>query len=205
MKSIIIYIHGFASGPGLKAEILKNAFPNSEIVAPQLTGHVVDDLVTLKKLVFQYSKPGNQIHIVGTSLGGFYTLCIAASDAVKYFTLLVSPKFYVINPSFSPHETLLKYKDKEVPNYKSGPDILLIDSDFTELKIEKNYMVKNFPGGIDLNVFIGTQDEVLVFDEFLEFLETVPGLMTNMHYSEQNHRFANIDSVIKSLRLNGVS
>jgi len=56
-----------------------------------------------------------------------------------------------------------------------------------------------------LNVFIGTQDEVLVFDEFLEFLETVPGLMTNMHYSEQNHRFANIDSVVKSLTLNGVS
>jgi predicted esterase YcpF (UPF0227 family) len=203
MKSIVIYVHGFASGPGLKAEILKNAFPNSEIVAPQLTGHVVTDLVTLKKLVFQYTKYGNQIHIVGTSLGGFYTLCIAASLDIK--EVETPPKFYVINPSFSPHETLLKYKDKEVPNYKSGPDILLIDSDFTELKIERNYMVKNFPGGIDLNVFIGTQDEVLVFDEFLEFLETVPGLMTNMHYSEQNHRFANIDSVIKSLRLNGVS
>jgi len=204
MKSIVIYIHGFASGPGLKAELMKNAFPNSEIIAPQLTGHVVDDLVTLKKLVFQYAKHNSQIHIVGTSLGGFYTLCIAASNLVE-FHMGNPPKFYVINPSFSPHETLLKYKDKEVPNYKSGPDILLIDSDFTELKIERNYMVKNFPGGIDLNVFIGTQDEVLVFDEFLVFLEMVPGLMTNMHYSEQNHRFANIDSVIKSLRLNGVS
>ena len=66
-------------------------------------------------------------------------------------------------------------------------------------------MMKNFNGGIDLNVFIGTKDEVLEFDEFLEFLETVSGLMTNMHYSDQTHRFTNIDSVIKSLRLNGVS
>ena len=204
MKSIVIYIHGFASGPGLKAELMKNAFPNSEIVAPQLTGHVEEDLVTLKKLVFQYAKHGNQIHIVGTSLGGFYTLCIAASNLVE-FHMGNPPKFYVINPSFSPHETLLKYKDQEVPNYKSGPGVTLIDFDFDALKSNKEYMMKNFKGGIDLNVFIGTQDEVLEFDEFLEFLETVPGLMTNMHYSDQPHRFTNIDSVIKSLTLNGVS
>ena len=203
MKSIVIYIHGFASGPGLKAELMKNAFPNSEIVAPQLTGHVEEDLVTLKKLVFQYAKHGNQIHIVGTSLGGFYTLCIAASDVIKHMS--TTPKFYVINPSFSPHETLLRHKDREVLNYKIGPSITLIDFDFGALKANKDYMMKNFPGGIDLNVFIGTQDEVLVFDEFLEFLETVPGLMTNMHYSDQAHRFTNIDSVVKSLRLNGVS
>jgi predicted esterase YcpF (UPF0227 family) len=203
MKSIVIYIHGFASGPGLKAELMRNAFPNSEIVAPLLTGHVEEDLVTLKKLVFQYSKHGNQIHIVGTSLGGFYTLCIAASDVIKHISN--NPKFYVINPSFSPHETLLKYKDKEVPNYKIGPGVTLIDFDFEALKANKDYMMKNFLGGIDLNVFIGTEDEVLEFDEFLEFLETVPGLMINMHYSQQDHRFADIDNVIKSLRLNGVS
>jgi predicted esterase YcpF (UPF0227 family) len=204
MKSIVIYIHGFASGPGLKAELLRNAFPESEIVAPQLTGHVEEDLVTLKSLVFQYSKYGNQIHIVGTSLGGFYTLCIAASNLVE-FHMDNPPKFYVINPSFSPHETLLKHKDKEVPNYKIGPAITLIDFDFGALRANKDYMVNNLRGGIDLNVFIGTKDEVLEFDEFLEFLETVPGLMINMHYSDQAHRFTNIDSVIKSLTLNGVS
>jgi predicted esterase YcpF (UPF0227 family) len=202
MKSIVIYIHGFASGPGLKAELMKNAFPNSEIVAPQLTGHVVDDLVTLKKLVFQYAKHGNQIHIVGTSLGGFYTLCLAA-DGIST-NISKAPKFYVINPSFSPHETLLKYKDKEVINYKSGPDILLIDSDFTELKIEKDFMVRNFKVDTDLKVFIGTEDEVLEFGEFFEFLENKI-LHCQIEYSEQDHRFANIDSVIKSLRLNGVS
>jgi len=204
MKSIVIYIHGFASGPGLKADILEKAFPNSKIVAPQLIGHVEEDLVTLKKLVFQYSNYNSQIHIVGTSLGGFYALCIAASNLVE-FHMGNPPKFYVINPSFSPHETLLKYKDQEVPNYKSGPSVTLINIDFDALKLNKEYMMKNFKGGIDLNVFIGTKDEVLQFDEFLEFLETVPGLMTNMHYSEQDHRFANIDSVIKSLRLNEVS
>ena len=203
MKSIVIYIHGFASGPGLKAELMRNAFPNSEIVAPHLTGHVEEDLVTLKKLVFQYSKHNNQIHIVGTSLGGFYTLCIAASLVIE--NMGTTPKFYVINPSFSPHETLLKYKDQEVRNYKSGPSVTLIDFDFDALKSNKDYMMKNFVGGIDLNVFIGTEDEVLEFDEFLEFLETVPGLMTNIHYSQQDHRFADIDNVIKSLRLNGVS
>ena len=202
MKSIVIYIHGFASGPGLKAELMRNAFPNSEIVAPHLTGHVEEDLVTLKSLVFQYSQHNSQIHIVGTSLGGFYTLCIAASNLVDMDN---PPKFYVINPSFSPHETLLKYKDQEVPNYKSGPGVTLIDFDFDALKSNKEYMIKNFQGGIDLNVFIGTEDEVLEFDEFLEFLETVPGLMTNIHYSQQDHRFADIDNVIKSLRLNRVS
>jgi predicted esterase YcpF (UPF0227 family) len=204
MKSIVIYIHGFASGPGLKADILEKAFPNSEIVAPQLIGHVEEDLVTLKKLVFQYSKHNSQIHIVGTSLGGFYALCIAASNLVE-FHMGTEPKFYVINPSFSPHETLLKYKDKAVPNFKIGPGIKLIDADFDALKLNKEYMMKNFKGGIDLNVFIGTEDEVLEFDEFLEFLETVPGLMTNIHYSQQDHRFADIDNVIKSLRLNRVS
>jgi len=204
MKSIVIYIHGFASGPGLKADILEKAFPNSKIVAPQLIGHVEEDLVTLKKLVFQYSKHNSQIHIVGTSLGGFYALCIAASNLVE-FHMGAEPKFYVINPSFSPHETLLKYKDQEVPNYKSGPGVTLIDFDFDALKSNKEYMIKNFKGGIDLNVFIGTEDEVLEFDEFLEFLETVPGLMTNIHYSQQDHRFADIDNVIKSLRLNRVS
>ena len=204
MKSIIIYIHGFASGPGLKAELMKNAFPNSEIVAPQLTGHVEEDLVTLKKLVFQYAKHGNQIHIVGTSLGGFYTLCIAASNLVE-FHMGNPPKFYVINPSFSPHETLLKYKDQEVPNYKSGPGVTLIDFDFDALKSNKEYMMKNFTGLIDLNVFIGTEDEVLEFDEFFEFLKTNEFPMNKIQFSKQDHRFANIDSVIKSLTLNGVS
>ena len=205
MKSIVIYIHGFASGPGLKADILEKAFSNSKIVAPQLIGHVEEDLVTLKKLVFQYSKHNSQIHIVGTSLGGFYALCIAASNLVE-FHMGTEPKFYIINPSFSPHETLLKYKDKEIDNWKLGPTgVTLIESDFDALKLNKEYMMKNFKGGIDFNVYIGTKDEVLEFDEFLEFLDTVPGLMINMHYSEQDHRFANIDSVIKSLRLNGVS
>ena len=203
MKSIVIYIHGFASGPGLKAELMRNAFPNSEIVAPHLTGHVEEDLVTLKKLVFQYSKHNNQIHIVGTSLGGFYTLCI--DDSLVIENIDTTHKFYVINPSFSPHETLLKYKDQEVPNYKSGPGVTLIESDFDALKLNKEYMMKNLRSGFHLNVFIGTEDEVLEFDEFLEFLETVPGLMTNIHYSQQDHRFADIDNVIKSLRLNRVS
>jgi hypothetical protein len=39
---------------------------------------------------------------------------------------------------------------------------------------------------------------------FFEFLENKI-LHCQIEYSEQDHRFANIDSVIKSLRLNGVS
>jgi hypothetical protein len=200
MKPAVIYIHGFASGPGLKATQFRTSFPGSEIIAPQLTGMVNEDLAALEKLIVELHN--DAIHVVGTSLGGFYTLCLASKlrDARKSF------KFYVINPAFSPDETLFKYKDQEVVNYKStGPSITLTDADFTALKDNKVFIMENFAAPIDLYIFIALQDVHLNFNEFLEFIARVPHLEPNIHYSNQDHRYSNIDSVINQLRLNNVN
>ena len=93
MKKSILYIHGFASGPGQKAKDLQKAFPDHDIVSPQLSGQINLDMFNLKTYLFDKSFDFDAI--VGTSLGGFYALALRTEAIINIPT-------YVINPALSP-------------------------------------------------------------------------------------------------------
>ena len=200
-KTKILVIHGFNSGPGLKNEIIAQAFPECEVVCPQLTGHPKQDEGILFNALNNYDAYDKHI-IVGTSLGGHYAMYLSSYLANNEIDLNLS--LYLINPSFSPHETLLKYKEQKLINYKTGLESEpLLDFDFQVFKSEKAYIKDNFAkiANYDTiaNVFIGTQDEVLDFTEFLKFLEEV-GVETCVSFESQDHHFADIKNVVESIK-----
>ena len=96
---MILYIHGFASsGMGAKARIVRDYF-KTEVIAPSLS--FVPDLTidTLKQLI-ERTLPHEPVHLMGSSLGGFYAIHLA-----EHYDL----KAVLINPSIHPYQTLSNY------------------------------------------------------------------------------------------------
>ena len=188
MKKSILYIHGFASGPGQKAKDLQKAFPDHDIVSPQLSGQINLDMFNLKTYLFDKSFDFDAI--VGTSLGGFYALALRTEAIINIPT-------YVINPALSPHITLAKYVGKSVPNHKTGEMTTIYDSDLAAYKKYKlSFNSNTFK---KCKFFIGTKDDVLDFEELFYILEA-ENLMNKVIFSEQNHRHQDISNVIDAIK-----
>ena len=95
---MIIYIHGFGShGSGSKANAFRSYFKKKgeAFIAPSLS--YIPDLAiqTLEELIESY----NDVKLIGSSLGGFYTLYLAQKYGLKAV---------LINPSIYPYITLKK-------------------------------------------------------------------------------------------------
>ncbi|WP_456450913.1 YqiA/YcfP family alpha/beta fold hydrolase [Hydrogenimonas sp.] len=97
---MILYIHGFAgSGLGVKAQIVRRHF-GPEAMAPSLP--YIPELAfdTLDQLVTALKARG-PVHLIGSSLGGFYAWCLAEKHGLKAA---------LVNPSVKPYETLDLWK-----------------------------------------------------------------------------------------------
>ena len=202
IKPTILYIHGFASAPGLKADLLRNAFPECDVIAPALTGDVAKDYEILSMVWNQIENikaQGNQLFVVGTSLGGFYALGLAARAGFDNFPKIQTT--YLINPSFEPHITLRKYLGVPIKNWKTGEPITLEEDSFKQLEHLYDYFTnsqQNLLKDSKLEVFIGEKDDVLTFDNFYKFIQD-NGINANYTYEKQDHRFQDISSVITKL------
>lgn len=94
---MIIYIHGFGgSGEGSKAKILRPLFRSDGIIAPSLPTNPALAIATLSELIETF-RHIETVMLIGSSLGGFYTLHLAS----KY-----NLKAVLINPAIRPYETL---------------------------------------------------------------------------------------------------
>jgi len=97
---MIIYIHGFASsGQGAKATLFREYFQDRGIdfIAPSLSNVPALALDTLEQLIESYIKLGENVSLMGSSLGGFYSI---------YFSQKYKLKAVLINPSIFPYNTL---------------------------------------------------------------------------------------------------
>jgi predicted esterase YcpF (UPF0227 family) len=94
-KINILVIHGFNSGPGNKSETLKNHFPHANVYTPQLSNKPIDDINILQ----EFLDKNTNVHVVGTSLGGFYGLYLALTNQGRD-----DISFYIINPSYTPYD-----------------------------------------------------------------------------------------------------
>ncbi|MDF1877090.1 esterase [Sulfurimonas sp. SAG-AH-194-L11] len=97
---MIIYIHGFASsGQGTKATLFRAYFKSQgvEFIAPSLSTIPSLALDTLQQLIESYIQLNQKVSLMGSSLGGFYSI---------YLSQKYNLKAVLINPSIFPYDTL---------------------------------------------------------------------------------------------------
>lgn len=196
MEKVIISIHGFNSGPGDKSLELQKQFPDCEVIAPQLSYDPSKAIQTLIQIVEDNS--GSELHIVGTSLGAFYTMYLST-----VYGSYEDISYYLINPSFKPQETLKRYENSTVSNYKTEEQFKVTDAFFTTLQSYYQQILDSYNESCihSSNYFLSTQDELLDFDEFKNYIKGF-GVPYRIYYSEQGHRFADISIVIQKLKGN---
>ncbi|BDY13185.1 YqiA/YcfP family alpha/beta fold hydrolase [Hydrogenimonas cancrithermarum] len=96
---MIVYIHGFASsGLGAKARLVREHF-KSEAIAPSLS-YVPDLALDSLKQLIEKSAVHEPVHLIGSSLGGFYAIHLAETYDLKAV---------LVNPSIEPYNTLAPY------------------------------------------------------------------------------------------------
>lgn len=94
-----IYIHGFASsGVGGKALLFKDKF-QKDILIPSLSYVPSLAINTLEQLIEVFINKGEEVSLIGSSLGGYYCIYLAN----KY-----NLKAVLINPAITPYTTLDK-------------------------------------------------------------------------------------------------
>ncbi len=187
-KTTILYIHGFNSGAGKKVEQLKTA--GFKVIAPQLKHlNATEDLKQLHQIVEELINNNIDFEIVGTSLGGFYTMCLSS-----YVYFKGKPFLHCINPSYRPHETLKRVLGEKLINYKTGEPYELKQEFLNSLQTEFEKMQLVIEKNIEkIHFYLGTQDELLDFTE-------IESLGKHITYSNQNHRFEDISLIIDELK-----
>jgi uncharacterized protein len=135
---MIIYIHGFSgSGEGVKAIAFREYFKSEgdSYIAPSLS--YVPDLAikTLEELIESY---GRDVKLIGSSLGGFYSMYLAN----KY-----NLKAVLINPSIHPYITLEKVLGSTPSFYDdssftwTGSHIKMLEKYETKVQNQTSFML----------------------------------------------------------------
>ena len=199
MKKVIINIHGFNSGPGQKAVELSIQFPDSVFIhAPQLPYQPEKAIEDLRTILDSYK--GHEVHVVGTSLGGFYAMYLSTLYCAQ-----ISYYFYIINPSFTPHLTLTRHSGETVTNYKTQEQFTVTSEFLNELRTIYQAMIQNYTVQSIHNTsfFLSTQDELLDFTEVTMFIRSFE-VPYRLSFSQQDHRFQDISDVVQAIKENMV-
>ncbi len=147
---MIIYIHGFGShGLGSKAIAFRNYFKGKgeAFIAPSLS--YIPDLAiqTLEELIESY----DDVQLIGSSLGGYYTLYLAQKYGLKAV---------LINPSIYPYITLKKVLG-EAPSFYDESHFAWMES---HLEMLKKYETDLVPQK-DVMLLLQKGDETLDYRE----------------------------------------
>jgi len=155
---MILYIHGFASsGLGAKARTVRRFF-GKEAMAPSLS--YVPDLAvdTLTQIVERSGEYGEKVGLIGSSLGGFYSLWLSQQYDLRCV---------LVNPSLEPWKTLAAVRQNAV-NYYDGATF-----EWNERHVEslKRYAVDPPIDRSKILLMLQKGDEVLDYRVALEKLE----------------------------------
>lgn len=171
---MIIYIHGFGShGLGSKAHAFRNYFKDKgeAFIAPSLS--YIPDLAiqTLEELIESY----DDVKLIGSSLGGFYTLYLAQKYGLKAV---------IINPSIYPYVTLEKVLG-EAPSFYDESYFAWRES---HLEMLKKYETDSI---VQENIMLLLQKG----DETLDYKEALAKLPNAKQSVEEggNHSFDGIE------------
>jgi predicted esterase YcpF (UPF0227 family) len=197
MKEKVLVIHGFNSAPGKKAEDLITALPSHEIISPELPADPRAALEQLSEIV----KNEETLHIVGTSLGGFYSLVLAEMMKDKEDIYI-----YAINPSYKPSKFFSSLENKVYRNYKTGKKFEAEDSTIKGIVgflEEEERKVDKIIGLSNITYFIGNEDEVIDHSELTRKLSSLQ-VPYRLVESDQDHRHADLSEVVNVIKRNSV-
>ena len=166
----VLYIHGFNSSPlSLKAEqtreYLAKYFPDVAFVCPQLKCTPIDAITQLENIIIDgniESEPTTQWHLIGSSLGGYFSHYLAQ----KYHL-----KAVLVNPAVKPYELLHDYLGEQINPYTQ--ETYQVTPDFIDyLKaIEQNKPSFNDEYKNNYRVMLQMGDEVLDYQQAVDKYE----------------------------------
>lgn len=148
----IIYIHGFrSSGDSSKAALLKEKYPDINVISPTFSANPIEVIEHLKRILAELS---GKTLLLGTSLGGFYSL---------YFAYCHGYTCCAINPAWQPQVTLkrkigthTRYDSEEIYDFR--PEYIgILEELMEEIKAGQ-------PEKHQVNLYLSTDDEELSFD-----------------------------------------
>jgi predicted esterase YcpF (UPF0227 family) len=200
--AVVVYLHGFNSGPGDKAELLKQRLPEFTVISPTLS---YDPDVALDSQIIPLieSLDDRDIHIVGTSLGGFY-----ASYLATVFNHLDYIQYYLINPCMKPTVTFADKVGKVFQNYKTDTEYQITPRMYNVLINQELEVVHDFVYTLsnpkylpNFQWYIGRNDTEIDHKPLLDTLYSFKQPV-KIRFSDQDHRHQNIDEVILDIRRN---
>lgn len=158
---MIIYIHGFASsGFGQKAQEFKSYFKN-ELITPSLSTIPKLAIHTLEELIEFALKKNEKVYLIGSSLGGFYSL---------YLSNKYNLKAVLINPALNPQKTLNRfYTFGLIKNYFDGSKFEITKEQLDSLE---NYEVSLIQNPENILCFMKKGDEIIDYKDVVSKLES---------------------------------
>ena len=150
---MVIYIHGFGgSGEGSKAKSFRKYYKGIDegFIAPSLSYVPELAIKTLEELIESYE----DVKLIGSSLGGYYTIYLAN----KY-----NLKAVLLNPSIYPYKTL----GRIIGNAPNFYDESNFEWKKSHLDMLKNYDVKT-PKQNNFMLLVQKGDELLNFQEAVD-------------------------------------
>jgi predicted esterase YcpF (UPF0227 family) len=191
-ENVIISLHGFGSSPGNKAEFLRN---NTDCIveAPHLPVNTAEAIQIIRSLLDKHK--GKHIHIVGTSLGGFYVLYVSLlhQDTATYF--------HLINAPLTPHLVLGHHAGKTIANFKTGEQQYVSPDFIQSLEEMSNEIQKNVHPEVLKRMFLylGTLDDVVDGEMLIQFLSRFHEPLQVVR-EEQDHRFGDLSCVVERIK-----
>lgn len=178
---MILYIHGFgSSGYGGKATLFREYFED-EVLTPSLSYVPNLAIDTLEQIIQMLLNKGENVGLVGSSLGGFYSIYLAN----KY-----NLKAVLINPAIYPFKTLDKIGMAN--NYYDMSKFEVTAANLEALKAYEVHEIKNQNNFITL---LQTGDEVLDYTEAEEKLYDSELVIEE----GGTHSFENIESYFRKI------
>ncbi len=159
----ILYIHGFSStGNATKANILREYFGKSMVIAPTLPINPIETLSLLNEIIEDENKT---IFLVGSSLGGFYA---------NYLRKSMNLPCLLLNPSIKPHLTLKKRIGLGEHFRQGTGEIFVFRQEHIEIFKDLFNELQLIRGDSKLlNVLLCKNDDLLDHSQTLEYLKTV--------------------------------
>lgn len=175
----IVYIHGFASsGNSLKYNKLKKMYPNLDIISPDLDTNPKNAINQLTDIIHHSN---DKIILIGTSLGGFYTIYLSTKFDIPSF---------IINPV-----TDLSVMENKIGNNQhldTGELFSFTRENFEFIKGLETEIILSIKNSYYYNIVVGGKDEILKFDKIKDL---IPLWRTYTVFPEETHRFDNIELI----------
>ena len=183
---MIIYVHGFrSSGESSKADVLSQHFSESAVKRPDLPASPREAIKLLEELI---EGRAESTLLVGSSLGGFYSLYLAA----KYPLTAV-----LLNPSLAPWRTLADSVGRHERIHRD--DTFLWTAEYNKALAEFGQEIDSAPPFASrLHFFLAEDDELL---DHRAVPSLYAGAATIEYFKDCTHRFIRFTEIIPKLKV----